>query len=218
MDSQAGEEFQSSLSLSVISVELKGAAGEAVCIHLSDGSSFILHSEIFARTSLAAGSLLDPDNREDLLSRSERIMARDRALLLLSRAAQTRRGLARKLAARGFSAQAVRHAVARMAELGYIDDKAFAEAWTRSRLSSRKDGANVLYRGLLTRGVDRPLAEEVLQEMYPLEDETEAGLILVRGLSKDAAIRRLTGKGFRSRAIASVLRRIKGRVQEPDGE
>jgi regulatory protein len=203
---------------SVISIELKGAAGEAVRIHLSDGSFFILHAEIFARTSLAAGSTLDPETRDALCARSEQVMARDRALLLLGRAAQTRRGLARKLSARGFSAQAVRHAVARMVELGYIDDRAFAEAWLRSRLASGKDGANALYRGLLSRGLARPLAEEVLQSMYPVEDEAKAGVTLVRGLSKDAAIHRLTGRGFRSRTIAAVLRRMKERDPEPDGE
>jgi regulatory protein len=204
--------------LSVISIELKGAAGEAVRIHLSDGSFFILHSEISARAHLAAGTPIDPGTREDLIARSERIMARDRALLLLSHAAQTRRGLARKLSARGFSAQAVRHAVARMAELGYIDDKAFAEAWVRSRLSSRKDGLNALYRGLLGRGVARALAEEVLQRLYPIEDETRAGRALVRGLSRNAAISRLRGRGFRSRAIAAVLRQMQEREQEPDEE
>jgi regulatory protein len=145
-------------------------------------------------------------------------MARDRALLLLSHAAQTRRGLARKLAARGFSNQAVRHAVARMTELGYIDDHAFAEAWVRSRLSLRKDGANALYRGLLARGIARPLAQEVLTALYPMDDEVETGRALVRGMSKNAAIRRLTGRGFRSRAIAAVLRRLAERGSEPEGE
>ena len=205
-------------SLSVVSVELKGAAGEAVRIHLSDGSFFILHSEIFARTSLASGSTLDAETREELLARSEQVMARDRALSLLSRAAQTRRGLTQKLRARGFSDPAVRHAVARMEELGYIDDRAFAEAWVRSRVASPRDGANALYRGLRARGLARPLAEEVLQSLYPVEDETHAGLALVRGLSKDAAIRRLAGRGFRSRTIAAVLRLMEGRDPESGGE
>ncbi len=169
-------------------------------------------------TRLAAGASLDPETRDELLQRSERVRRATGPCCLLSRAAQTRRGLARKLRARGFSAQAVRHAVARMAELGYLDDRAFAEAWVRSRLSSRKDGVNALYRGLLARGVARPLAEEVLQRLYPIEEEVETGLALVRGLVAHAAIRRLTGRGFRSRAIAAVLRQLKGTGREPEEE
>ena len=173
---------------------------------------------MFARTQIASGSLLDIETRDELLRRSERIMARDRALLLLSHAAQTRRGLARKLAGRGFSASAVHHAVARMAELGYLDDKAFAASWVRSRLSMRKDGVFALSRGLMTRGIARPLADEVLQEMYPPDDEAAVAFELVQGLSRDAAIRRLTGRGFRARAIATAVRYLKRKDREPDEE
>ncbi len=145
-------------------------------------------------------------------------MARDRALLLLSHAGQTRRGLARKLSARGFSASAVRHAVARMVELGYLDDKAFAESWLRSRLAMRKDGLLALSRGLIARGVPRPLADEALAALYLPDDEAAVALELVQGLSRDAAIRRLTGRGFRARAIAAALRQLKGRDRERDEE
>ena len=185
-----------------------------VRIHLSDGSFFVLHAEVFARAGLAAGSALDAETRTRLLARSERVQARVQALRLLSRAAHTRRGLARKLAARGFGLPAIRSALSRMTELGYLDDRAFAESWMRSRLSVGKDGGTALYRGLLARGVARPLAEEVLSETYSYEEETRNGRRLVQGLSRNAAIRRLAGRGFRSRAIAAVIREIPRTARE----
>ncbi len=181
-----------------------------VRIHLSDGSFFVLHAEVFARAGLAAGSPLDPETRDRLLSRSERVRARLRALQLLSRAAQTRRGLARKLAARGFSAAAIRFALDRMAELGYLDDRAFAESWVRGRISAGREGGNALYRGLLGRGVARPVAQDVVARLCTAEAELECARRLAAGLSRNAAIRRLTGRGFRSRAIAAVLREMPG--------
>ena len=190
-----------------------------VRIHLNDGSFFILHAEVFARAGLSAGSTLDAETRARLLARSEWVQARVQALRLLSRAAQTRRGLALKLAARGFGRPAIRHALSRMTELGYLDDRAFAESWMRSRLSSGKDGGTALYRGLLARGVARPVAEEVVSDTYSFDEEVRNARRLVQGLSRGAAIRRLAGRGFRSRTIAAVLREIPRTARErPEDE
>jgi regulatory protein len=197
-------------------VELKGAAGEMVRVYLSDGSFFLLHAEIFARAGLSAGSTIDQDTRTRLCARSERVRARVQALRLLARAPHTRKGLARKLSARGYGAAAVRYALERMAELGYLDDRAFAEAWMRSRLSAGRDGGTALYRGLLARGVPRAVADEVVKDMYSHQDEVLAAGRLVAGLSRSAAIRRLAGRGFRSRAIAAAVREIRGTTREPE--
>ena len=137
----------------VVSVELKGASGESVRIHLSDGSFFVLHAEVFAREGISAGTPIDPEREAHLLTRSELVLARLRALSLLSRSAQTRQGLTRKLRARGFSAAAVAHAIARVSELGYLDDRAFAESWVQARIAQRRDGVKALTLGLMRRGV-----------------------------------------------------------------
>jgi regulatory protein len=202
-------------SLEVLSVQLTGAAGEMVRIHLSDGSSFVLHAEVFARVSICSGSILDSETRARLLVRSELVSARLQALKLLGRSAHTRRGLARKLAARGFGRSAIAHALARMSELGYLDDRAFAESWMHLHLSSGRDGGVALFRGLLSRGVTRAVAEEVLADMYPFEEEVRNAHRLTEGLSRNAVIRRLTGRGFRARTIAAVLREITGTTREP---
>jgi len=152
---------------------------------------------------------MDAEKTADLLSRSERVFARLRALSLLSRAAHSRKGLERKLASRGFSAEAIRSAVSRLSELGYLDDKAFAESWVRSRMSSGKTGWNALYKGLLGKGVARATASEVVSALCPFEDEVQSARRVSEGLSPAAAIRKLTGRGFRSRAISRVLREKK---------
>jgi SOS response regulatory protein OraA/RecX len=195
--------------LTVVSIELKGATGEAVRIHLSDGSFFILHAEVFARAGISQGTVMDPEKTADLLSRSEQVFARVRALSLLSRAAHSRKGLARKLASRGFSAEAIRSALSRVSELGYLDDKAFAESWVRSRMGGGKTGWNALYKGLLGKGVARAVAEQVVSAFCSFEDEAESARQISQVLSPAAAIRTLTGRGFRSRTISRVLREKK---------
>jgi regulatory protein len=205
-------------SASVVSIEIKGAAGEAGRIHLSDGSFFVLHAEIIAREGISAGTPMDPERLADLLSRSEMVFARVRALALLSRAAHSTRDLARKLGARGFSAEAVRDAIGRMRELGYLDDRAFAEGWIRFRMSTRKEGWNALYRGLLRKGIARALAEEIVEASCPFEEELENARLLAAGQEPRKVIRLLSARGFRSKAIARVLRELKntsrGEVEE----
>jgi regulatory protein len=200
------------------SIELKGADGEKVLIHLTDGSSFLLHAETSARAHTAVGMVVDADLRDELLSASEMLFARSAALRLIARGAQTHRGLARKLTARGYGGAAVRQALERMEELGYLDDNVFAEAWLRTRIGGRPEGWKALYRGLIGRGVARATAEAALEALFTPDDELAAARRLTRGLAPDAAARKLQARGFRARAIAAALRDLRGRGNEaPEG-
>jgi regulatory protein len=177
-----------------------------VRVHLSDGSFFLLHAEVFAREGIRTGDVLAPIRRAELLAQSERIFARIRALSLLARGAHSRKGLTQKLQARGFSPEAVSEAVRRMGELGYLDDQAFADGWVRSRMATRTDGWLALYRGLRGKGVARELAEQALEANCPYEVELERARVVAAGMPAAAAIRRLKGRGFRSRTIARILK------------
>jgi regulatory protein len=200
-------------SFPVVSIELKGAAGERVRIHLANGSLFIIHAEVFASERIRAGDILDSVRVESLESRSEMIFAREAALRFLSRTALTRRGLAQRLLSCGFSKAATSVALHRMIELGYIDDRAFAENWVRIRVSTRKEGWKSLYRGLLQKGVQRAVAEEVLRDGFPDEVELERARFLVHNLSEKTAVSKLTSRGFRSRTIARILSEMKQKGQ-----
>jgi len=188
-----------------------------VRIHLADGSFFVIHAEVFAGAGISAGVELEEARIQSLKARSELVLARDAALRLLSRAAQTRRGLSRKLRSRGFSREATGAAVNRMIELGYLDDRAFAENWTRSRLATRREGWKSLYRGLLRGGVPRAVAEEVLDATFTDDVELEKARELARGASVRQAVSRLTARGFRSRVIARILSEMKREArQDPE--
>jgi SOS response regulatory protein OraA/RecX len=202
--------------LTILSIELRGARGETATVRLSDGSSLIVPLEIAAGEGLSTGAALDDERLQSLRSRSEFVLARSRALSLLSRSAHTRRGLARKLEARGFGPEAVKAAVDRMAELGYLDDRAFALDWARARIAGRAEGWKAVYRGLLRRGVPRSTAGEAAAEVCSDEAELEMARRLAGDLSPRAAASRLAARGFRTRTITRVLREIAGRRSVPD--
>jgi regulatory protein len=86
--------------------------------------------------------------------------ALDSGLNLLSRRAHSRAEIRRKLGRRGYGEEEVESTVTRLAELGYLDDRAFAEGHVRRRSSGL--GRLALSAELAARGVDRAVADEAL--------------------------------------------------------
>jgi len=70
----------------------------------------------------------------------------------------------RHLAMAGYPAALVAAAIARLMELGMLDDRAFALAWAESRDRARPRGATALRRELGLKGIDRGIVTEVLAE------------------------------------------------------
>ena len=84
----------------------------------------------------------------------------DAGIRLLARRAHSRVELRRKLARRGYDADEVRGAVARLSELGYLDDASFAVGHVRRRSGTRD--ALALSAELAERGVDKVVAGAAL--------------------------------------------------------
>ena len=79
---------------------------------------------------------------------------------LLGGRAHSRVELQRKLARRGYTSEEVDAALARLEELGYLNDLAFAEGLVRVRSASR--GPRALSAELAKRGVGRAQADRAL--------------------------------------------------------
>jgi regulatory protein len=68
----------------------------------------------------------------------------------------------RRLRHLGYRHDLVDRAVQQLADLGYLDDAAFARAWIESRDRARPRGAVALRRELALKGVDRSVIDEAL--------------------------------------------------------
>ena len=84
----------------------------------------------------------------------------DAGLNLLSRRAHSRAEIRRKLGRRGYGEEEVESAVLRLTELGYLNDRAFAEGHVRRRSSGL--GRMALSAELAARGIDRDVADAAL--------------------------------------------------------
>jgi regulatory protein len=84
----------------------------------------------------------------------------DAGLNLLVFRAHSRSEIRRKLGRKGYGEEEVESAVARLIELGYLDDRSFAEGHVRRRSSLL--GPRALSAELAARGIDRAVADAVL--------------------------------------------------------
>ncbi|GAB5602640.1 recombination regulator RecX [Thermus sp. FJN-A] len=130
------------------------------------------------------------------------------ALSLLARRALSRARLREKLLAR-FAPEAVEGALVRLEELGYLDDRAFAETFVASR---RKYGPLKLRRLLLAQGVPEEVVAAVLAEMgeeAALEAAVKALRRYPRRRDQAKAVRFLQGRGFPLGVALQAFRLVK---------
>ncbi|HEY6807924.1 MAG TPA: regulatory protein RecX [Gemmatimonadales bacterium] len=131
-----------------------------------------------------------------------------------------RADLRRRLVMKQHPPAAADAALARLAEQGLIDDRRFAEAFTRARMA-RGRGAARLIRDLLALGVERGLAESVVAQVLEAEgvDPAQAARAVAErrarqlaGLEPVARRRRLTAyllrRGFAGREVRDLVREL----------
>jgi len=70
----------------------------------------------------------------------------------------------RRLTTAGYRADLVDGAIARLEDLGVLDDEAFAKAWVDSRDRARPRGERAIREELRLKGVDRATIDDVLDE------------------------------------------------------
>lgn len=121
---------------------------------------------------------MGPRRRESIADRRERHAAVDDPAVVLEAAARfleaRPRSVAevrRRLTWAGYRADLVAGAIDRLADLGVLDDAAFARAWVESRDRARPRGERALRDELRIKGVDREIADAVLLERHALDDE-----------------------------------------------
>ena len=113
----------------------------------------------------------------------------------------------RRLTEAGYREELVTRAIERLAELGVLDDAAFARAWVESRDRARPRGERALRSELARKGIDRQLADDVLEERaidQPDADAAAARRVLER--HAHALARVADPRARRQRAYALLAR------------
>lgn len=95
------------------------------------------------------------------------------ALRALGRKAHSTRELEAKLLSRTDDAPAVASVLGRLKARGYLDDRQCIETFAAARLRRGDSGRSRLQREMAARGLPRDLVNQVLDEMFPPEEELD---------------------------------------------
>ena len=131
----------------------------------------------------------------------------------LSGALRSRRSLEERLVAAGYPEAHVMAAVARLAEIGLIDDERYGKGLIEARDRSRQRGDRALLQELKRRGLDESLALRLLEERSSVGGEPSPPL---SGASR--ADETTPGEGAEERAARSALSKIRLRGDDPRRE
>lgn len=138
-----------------------------------------------------------------------------------------RRGMMQRAEVGEPGAQAVDAVIAKLKDLGYLNDDRFAADYTRLRQENEKFGRRRVQQGLMQKGVAAATVNEAVGKAYDEVDEVALARAYAerKRMKKPAgeketarAMRRLLAAGFSTRAVWAVLRAWGTEVEEAEME
>jgi len=199
----------------VVSIE-EGASGVAKAA-TAEGSLFAFRTAYLQPACSCCGIDEVPDLApgdeiaEELLSLLIEVMTAEyRAVYLLARAEQYRRGLERKLLNKKLMAVAVGMALDRLEAEGLLSDTRYAESWIRQRTRRHPEGPRSLAAALAAKGVARDASQAALAAFY--DESSRFGLLAAAAAMLEPKLKKpgllrpaLIQMGWRSAEISEYL-------------
>ncbi|HJC53986.1 MAG TPA: RecX family transcriptional regulator [Candidatus Gemmiger stercoravium] len=190
-------------------------------LFLDDEFAFSLDEDTFAAAGLHAGDELTEPAVAELRRKSDARRALDKAMDLLALRDHAAGELYEKLCRR-FDPHTAAAAVARVGELGLLNDAGFARRRAAELLRKRKSRREIL-QDLAAKGIDRETAADALAALMPADGEEDPDLASARALVERQYARKLA-EGKTQQVMAALARRgfshavIRAAVQPRDPE
>lgn len=181
-------------------------------ITLSDGSEVLIDNEVCYEKCLKVGLEIEDEDLKDLIFESNYRRAKSRAIWYLDRSDHTEKALYEKLLRGGFPQRESAKVIARLKEVGLLDDRRYAENYANRLIDNNISKREALQKMLL-KGVPYDMAKSVLQETETdellqikniIEKKYRAKLTLENGVQKVYAA--LVRKGFSYDAVKTALK------------
>lgn len=197
--------------MTVLSV--KNVKGHLVAVSFDDGKTVYIERDYAAETGIKAG--FSTDDITEILKESDYRRAKSRALWFLDRGDRTEKTLCEKITQGGISREAALKAIARLSELGLVDDRRFAENYY-ARLKEQNVSKRASYLKLYQKGVPADIIKEVLsadtetdevsQVLCLIEKKYKSKISAENGAQKTAAA--LLRKGFSYSSVREAMKRF----------
>ena len=171
-----------------------------------DGARFgAVPRELVATEGLKVGGSVNGGTLERLGAAADIEAAFRTMLRCLELRSYARTDLGRRLQRKGHPRAAVEAALERAAELGLLDDEAYARSYVQTR-AARGRGPSRLTRELLAMGVQRPLIDRIIAAEWP-EGSDRSAVPLALATKRAAQLGALPRQTRRRRVLAYLARR-----------
>lgn len=186
-------------------------------VHISiDGEYFTTVDEMcVGGLGLVSPMEIDREKFLSLKSQFDSRRAFNYAVNLLSRRAHSEYELTVKLKAKGLSGGA-EQAIEKLKRLGYVDDEHFASLYVQELIRVKKFGRRRIEQELYKKGIDRLVAEEVL-ENAEFEEDGLYDLVkrkYLRYLGDEKGVKRVVNSLLRLGYSYSEIREALGKINE----
>ena len=193
----------------MVITEIKKDKLHLMRVFLSDGNEVLIDKDVCNEKCLKKG--MELDGLEEIIFESDYRRAKSRAIWYLDRTDHTEKALYDKLLRAGFKPKPCAKVIARLKEVGLLDDNRFAENYA-NRLTESNVSKREALQKLLLKGVPYDLAKSVLEETETdelsqiknvIEKKYKNKLLAENGAQKVYAA--LVRKGFSYGAVKTAL-------------
>lgn len=179
--------------------DLKPARKKLTIVYIDGEYAMKLDTQVLEDNCIKVGTQLDDDRLHELVAESEYRRAKEKALWLLSGRDYAKGELETKLKKEA-SPETAAQVCERMEELGLINDENYARRLASDLLNIKKMSVRGAKYKLMEKGIDKDLAEEILDEFEVDPVEQIAELIERKYADK------LSDEKLRRRTIAALQR------------
>ena len=153
-------------------------------LYLEGAFAFTLRPELILASGLSVGTELSHERQRWLYDEEQRLGAIEAALRLLAMSPRSEKELRDRLKRRGFKRPAVDAAVTRVAEMGYVNDAAYARFFVEARQASTPRSRRALTFELSRKGVDRGVAASSVEDVSDADAAFAAAQRRLRSFQK----------------------------------
>jgi regulatory protein len=155
-------ELKDRLPAEITTIEKQKHNADRVSLFLESGFLVGISVYAIAKKPVMSGDMITEGVLRELLEWDQYAVIKRKILDYLARRPHSRSELRTKTQRAGFARQVTDQVLSELAGNGYIDDSAFAEAFTRDKFRNKRWGPNRIRSALKQKGVSEPDAEKAI--------------------------------------------------------
>lgn len=172
---------------------------KSMCALYIDGEFALnLDTQVLIENRFDVGREIDDDDLHEIIALSNERRAKEKALWLISYRDHSKKELSDKIR-RTYDSQSAQKAVERMEELGLVNDEGFAKRCALQLINTKHMSPRAAVRILLQKGIDRELAQNVVDEIPVDSDENIRAVI-------EKKYRSINDEKTKRRAVSALQR------------